>query len=65
MMTIGWRSYNDRLALLLLIAIPTLWCLQGAGRVQLGPEVTGALIVTWTLIIQYYFRKSPPAGGAQ
>jgi hypothetical protein len=59
----GWKTFNDRLALLLLVVIPVIWIVQGLGKLTLSPEVTGALIVTWTLIIQYYFRKSPPNGG--
>ena len=57
----GWKTFNDRLALFVLIIIPVLWILQGYGTVTLAPEVTGALIVTWTLVVQYYFRRSPPA----
>ena len=56
----GWKTFNDRLALLVLIIIPALWILQGLEVVSLAPEVTGALIVTWTLVIQFYFRRSPP-----
>jgi len=56
----GWKSFNDRLGLLILILIPVLWLCQGKGWVSLAPEVTGALIATWTLVIQFYFRKAPP-----
>lgn len=55
----GWKSFNDRLALVLIFLIPALWVLQGWGKVALAPEVVGALIATWTLIIQFYFRKKP------
>ena len=58
----GWKTFNDRLALVLILSIPALWALQGWGKVALAPEVTGALIATWTLVIQYYFRKQPPEG---
>jgi len=60
----GWTTFNDRLALVLLVLIPVLWVVQALGKVALPAEVTGALIVTWTLIVQYYFRKAPPNGGS-
>lgn len=56
----GWKTWNDRLALLLLLAIPGLWILSGRGIIALPAEVVGALIATWTLVVQYYFRKAPP-----
>ena len=59
----GWRTFNDRLALFLLVVIPALWFLTGYGLIQLAPEVTGALIATWTLVIQFYFRRNPPGNG--
>lgn len=59
----GWKSFNDRLALVLLGLIPLLWVLSGRGTITLPPEVVGALIATWTLVVQYYFRKQPPQGG--
>ena len=59
----GWVHFNDRIALLLLILIPALWILDGFDKVHLGAEVTGALIATWTLVIQYYFRRQPPNEG--
>jgi hypothetical protein len=36
-----------------------MWILTGLKLLELPAEVTGALIVTWTLLIQYYFRKKP------
>ena len=59
----GWQNFNDRLALLITLLIPVLWLCQGLNWVNLAPEVTGALIATWTLVIQYYFRKAPANGG--
>ena len=58
----GWRTWNDRLSLLLLVTIPALWLLDAlyGDRVDLGGEVRGALIATWTLVIQFYFRQAPP-----
>ena len=60
---IGWRTFNDRLALFLLVVIPALWFLTGYKIIELAPEVTGALIATWTLVVSYYFRKKPPSNG--
>ena len=54
------QNFNDLLALILIFIIPTLWALQGAEALTFPPEVNGGLLVTWSLIIQYYFRKSPP-----
>jgi hypothetical protein len=52
------QNFNDLLALGALFIIPTLWILQGKDIIDVQPEVTGALIVTWSLIFQYYFRKA-------
>lgn len=54
----GWKTFNDRLALVLLVGIPILWVLHGRGTVTLPGEVIGALIATWTLVVQFYFRKA-------
>lgn len=51
------KNFNDFLAVLLIFIIPTLWVLCGYKVVTLESQVTGALIVTWTLVIQFYFRK--------
>lgn len=56
----GWKTFNDRLALVLLGLIPLLWVLTGRGTIALPPEVTGALIATWIMVVTYYFRKKPP-----
>lgn len=53
-------TINNVLALILLaVVIPGLWVSQALGLLNLAPEVTGALIATWSLIVQYYFRKRP------
>jgi hypothetical protein len=52
------QNFNDLLATGAIIIIPALWVLQGLKVVDLPPEVTGALIVTWSLIVQFYFRKA-------
>ncbi len=51
------QTFNDFLALIFIFGIIVLWIVQGLGKINLSPEVTGALIVTWSLIVQYYFRK--------
>jgi len=51
------QSFNDLLAAGLVVLISILWLAQACSNLSLPPEVTGALIVTWTLIIQFYFRK--------
>jgi hypothetical protein len=52
------QNFNDLLALLLIFILPILWLLHGMKTITLPNEVVGALIVTWTLIIQFYFRKA-------
>ena len=52
------QNFNDLLALGAILIIPALWVLQGKGIVNLNSEVTGALIVTWTIIFQFYYRKA-------
>jgi hypothetical protein len=51
------QSFNDLLCLVLIFLIAGLWVMQGLKVLDLPSEVTGALIVTWTLLVQYYFRK--------
>lgn len=59
------HNWNDMLAVMLLIIIPLLWILAGSGRIDLTKlgDLNGALIATWTLIIQFYFRRAPPGNG--
>ena len=54
------KAWNDILALLILVIIPVLWVLQGVYRWSLPGDVNGGLLVTWSLIVQYYFRRAPP-----
>ncbi len=51
------QTFNDFLALIFIFGIIILWIIQGTGHLSLPDTVTGALIATWTLIVQYYFRK--------
>jgi hypothetical protein len=48
------QNWNDTLSLIGIVIIPALWV-----TVELPAEVNGALIVTWTGIWTYYFRKAP------
>lgn len=54
------KNFNDSVALVLFVLIPVLWILGGRGWVSLGAQVEGGLLVTWTMVIQYYFRQRPP-----
>lgn len=54
----GWKKFNDRLALLLIIVIPLLWVTMA--WTGLPETVVGATILAWGLVVQYYFRKGPP-----
>ena len=51
------QNFNDFLCLVLILLIVALWILSGRQIIVLPAEVIGALIVTWTILIQYYFRK--------
>jgi hypothetical protein len=52
------QNFNDLLALGSLVIIPLMWLLPSRFGLVMPPEVNGALIVTWSLIFQFYFRKS-------
>lgn len=56
------QSFNDLLCLVLVTLITASWLLAGGKIISLPPEISGAEIVTWTLLVQYYFRKK--AGGS-
>jgi hypothetical protein len=47
-------NWNDVLSIILLVGIPVLWV-----AFTLPPSVEGATIVVWTLVAQFYFRKTP------
>lgn len=57
-----FKTYNDILALVLVVLIVGLWIIQGLKIIDQMPEVSGATIATFTLVVQYYFRKAPPGG---
>lgn len=52
------QNFNDSIAVILILGIIAIWILQGFKKVDLSPEVVGALIATWTLVVQFYFRKA-------
>lgn len=54
------KTFNDLLALILVIMLIILFALQGLNILNLPGEINGALIATFTLVIQFYFRKSKP-----
>lgn len=49
------KNWNDVLSLILIVGICAIWI----SRVNIEGEVNGALIATFTLVVQYYFRRSP------
>lgn len=52
----GWKTFNDRLALVSLVLIVALWI--GQRWIQLPEGVIGATILQFGLILQFYFRKA-------
>jgi len=54
---LGWKSFNDRLALFILLTIPALWIAQK--WINMPDVCLGATITAWTLVLQFYFRRSP------
>jgi hypothetical protein len=53
------KTFNDLFALVVVFLIIGLWIIQGLNQIVLRDDVNGALVVLFTLIIQFYFRKSP------
>ena len=54
----GWKKFSDRLALILVLLIPALWA--GNRWLQMPGEIVGATIMSWGLVVQFYFRKKEP-----
>jgi len=52
----GWKTFNDRLALIMMVLIVSLWI--GQHWLQLPTEIIGATILQFGLIMQFYFRKA-------
>jgi hypothetical protein len=55
------NNFNDFLALILILLISALWIFQGEKAISLRDDVNGALVVIFTLVVQYYFRRAPTA----
>jgi len=53
------KTFNDTLALLLLVGVPGLWIFSALVR-PLDQLVLGATILAWGNVVQYYFRKMAP-----
>lgn len=50
------RTWNDILAVLLLVGLPLYWWLaQPSGAIE------GATLAVFTLVAQYFFRRAPPS----
>lgn len=58
-----FKNFNNLFAIFLILVIVALWVLQGTGVMAAMEQISGATIAAFTLIVQYYFRKQPPAGG--
>lgn len=57
------KNVRDILALaLLLLVIPGLWALRATVLPSFPDAALGATISVWTLIAQFYFRKSSSGG---
>jgi hypothetical protein len=55
------QNFNDTLAAVLIVLIAAVWVLDArSSSMNLPSEVNGGLLVTWALVVQYYFRRSPP-----
>lgn len=57
-MKMGWKTFNDRLALILMVAILTIFV--ASNWLALSETITGALIFAFGLITQFYFRRKEP-----
>ncbi len=56
----GWKNFNDRLALIALGTLLGVLSITGWADYHLPDIVLGAFISWGTLVVQYYFRKQPP-----
>jgi len=52
----GWKTFNDRLALTTILVIVGLWVAHK--WINLPNEVIGATILQFGLIMQHYYRKA-------
>ena len=57
------KNHRDLLSILLgVVALPSIWILQGLSIINLPGEVIGATIAAEALIVQFYFRKKEGEG---
>lgn len=54
------KKWNNKLSLVLLVAMMGLWAAHGARLIGLPEAVIGASIVMADRVVIYYFRKAPP-----
>ncbi len=54
------RLWNDWLALIIIVGTPALWVFA-----MLPETVLGTTLAAYMLVVQYYFRKAPDAGGGE
>ncbi len=54
------KKFNDLFAIMLTSLIVALWVVAGTNLIEIPPEVLGSTIAVFTLVAQFYFRKSPP-----
>ena len=52
------QNWNDVLALVFGLTILAMWIISGCGIICLSDIVTGATIMAFGMIVQYYFRKA-------
>ena len=52
------RTWNDILAIVLLLGLPLYWWLASPNEM-----ITGATIAAFTLCVQYYYRRAPDVVG--
>ena len=58
------KTFNDTLALVLLVLYVGLWVADAMNKVDVPDIVTGATITHLTMVVTFYFRKQPPNGAA-
>lgn len=54
----GWKTFNDRMALFLMVAILAIFVTSN--WLALSEAIVGGLLTTFALIAQYYFRRKEP-----
>ncbi len=57
------QTFNDLLALILVVGILGIWTLALVMYPDLRPGIIGALGPILTLVVQFYFRRREPTEG--